>query len=112
MKFACPEIHQRPVSACGNIVGTGSATGAESALDGAGPCRGGESCARAPEAANEQAPSTAQSPKTNRKVESRISSFPIPPHSLKAWLAIRTVQAKLRLIKGMMNDAPRVINNL
>jgi len=80
------------------MVGTGSAAGGESALDGAGPCRGGESCARAPEAANQQAACTAQSPKTNRKVESRIFNFQLSFRSANVWFAIRIVQAKLHLM--------------
>ena len=93
MKFACPEIHQRSVSGCGNIVGTGSAAGVESSFDG-GACSGGESCALTSEAANEEAPSITQSVKTKCKFESRIFNFQLPFRSTNVWFAIRIVQAK------------------
>jgi len=93
MKFACPEIHQRSVSGCGNIVGTGSAAGVEPWFE-RGDSAGGESCARAPEATSEEAPSMAQSVKTKCKFECRIFNFQLPFRSTKVWFAIRIVQAK------------------
>src|SRR3989442_9606164 len=99
MKFACPEIHQRSVSGCGNIVGTGSAAGVESSFE-RGDSAGGESCARAPETTNEEAPSMAQRAKTNGRVASRIFSFQLPVSfcSANVWFAIRIVEAKLHLM--------------
>ncbi len=97
MKFACPEIHQRSVSGCGNIVGTGSAGGAESSFE-RGDSAGGESCARAPEATNEEAPSMAQNAKTKCRFESRIFNFQFPFRSSNVWFAIRIVQAKSHLM--------------
>jgi len=85
MKFACPEIHQRSVSGCGNIAGTGSAAG-------------GESCARASEAASEETPSITQSAKTKGKFKCRIFNFQLPFRPVKACFAIRTVQAKSHLM--------------
>jgi len=79
------------------MVGTGSAPGVEPSFE-RGDSAGGESCARAPEATNEEAPSMAQSAKTNGRVESRIFNFQLPFRSANAWFAIRIVQAKLHLM--------------
>src|ERR1700674_3558164 len=97
MRFACPEIHQRSVSGCGNIAGTGSAAGVESSFDG-DACSGDESCARAPEATNKEAPSMAQSAKTKCKFACRIFNFQLSIRPPKDWFAIRTVQAKSHLM--------------
>jgi hypothetical protein len=99
MRFACPEIHQRSVAGCGNIVGAGSAAGVELSFE-RGDSAGGEFCARAPEAANEEAPSMPQSAKTKCKFECRIFNFQLPFRSAKVWLAIRIVQAKSRLMNA------------
>jgi hypothetical protein len=92
MRFACPEIHQRSDSGCGNIVGTGSAAGVESSFE-RSDSAGGESCARAPAATNEGTPSMPQSAKTKCKFECRIFNFQLPFLPAKVWFAIRIVQA-------------------
>jgi hypothetical protein len=97
MKFACPEIHQRSVSGCGNIAGTGSAAGAESSFE-RGDSAGGESCARASEAATAKAPSIRQSAKTKCEFECRIFNFQLPFCSAKVWLEIRIVHGKSPLM--------------
>src|SRR3989442_9181090 len=76
--------HQRLSEACGpspvvvfDHRRKSEAAGVESSFE-RGDSAGGESCARAPETTNEEAPSMAQSAKTNGRVESRIFSFQLP----------------------------------
>src|SRR5229473_8306644 len=72
MKLACPEIHSRSVSGCGNIAGSGSSAGGVSAALAEGACCGCEDCARAPGEAESIAASHPQVSKTNCPINRRI----------------------------------------
>jgi len=78
MMFACPEIHQRSDSRCGNINGAGSSAAFESLPDGAALCGEGASCARKRGAAQRAMQSIAQVANENARAERIIPYFSIP----------------------------------